>query len=161
MANDSPRFIIGRKEWVALPDLGLPAIKAKVDTGARTSALHARAIEPFGSETELRVRFLVHPIPLNPRIEIACEATVLDRREVTSSNGERELRYVIATLIRIGGRDWRIEVGLTDREAMTHRMLLGRQAIPSDVLVDPAVAYKQPRLSPSVYRKPVRRKRRR
>ena len=160
MAKETAPFLLGRREWVSLPGLGVPAIKAKVDTGAKTSALHARAIEAFGKAGALKVRFLVHPIPLRPGIEIACEAGVLDRREVTSSNGEKELRYVIETIIRIADRDWRIEIGLTDREAMTHRMLLGRQAIPADMLVDPAAAFLQPRLSSRAYRKETRAKNR-
>ena len=156
-AIDQANFILGRKEWVSLPDLGLPAIKAKVDTGARTSALHARRIEPFGSGTAMKVRFLVHPIPLRPYIEIACEAGVKDLREVTNSSGDKEQRYIIETPIRIDGREWRIELGLTNREAMTYRMLLGRQAIPADVLVNPADAFLRPRLSSTSYRKPKAR----
>lgn len=148
---DNSTFILGRKEWVALPQLGLPAVKAKIDTGARTSALHARAIEPFGSGISLNVRFVVHPIPLRPGIVVTCTSPVKDMREVTSSNGEKELRYIIETRIAIDGRHWQIEVGLTNREAMTHRMLLGRQAIPPDVLVDPARAFCQPRLSSKFY----------
>lgn len=158
-AIDKANFILGRKEWVSLPSLGLLAIKAKIDTGARTSALHTHAIEPFGAGTALKVRFLVHPIPLSPRIEIACEADVLDLREVTSSNGEKELRYIIETPLRVDGREWRIELGLTNREAMTHRMLLGRQAIPANVLVNPADAFRQPRLSSQLYRKSKARRR--
>ncbi|MGQ0672766.1 MAG: ATP-dependent zinc protease family protein [Hyphomicrobium sp.] len=151
--------MLGRTEWVSLPDIGLSAIKAKVDTGARTSSLHARSIEPFGEGTSLKVRFLVHPIPARPRIEIVCEAPVKDLREVMSSNGESEMRYIIETLLRIDGRQWRIDLGLTNREAMTHRMLLGRQAIPGDVLVNPADTYRQPRLSSRLYRKQKVRKR--
>lgn len=151
---DNSTFILGRKEWVALPGLGLTAVKAKIDTGARTSALHARAIETFGSGVSLNVRFLVHPIPLRPDIEVACQAPVKDLREVTSSNGEKERRYIIETRLSIDGREWPIELGLTNREAMTHRMLIGRQAIPADALVDPARAFCQPRLSPKSYKKP-------
>lgn len=144
--------MLGCREWVSLPVLGLKAIKAKVDTGARTSALHARAIEQYGSGTKMRVRFLVHPIPLHPFIEIACDAAVKDLREVVSSNGEKEQRYIIETPMAIDGREWMIELGLTNREAMTHRMLLGRQAIPTDVLVDPAGSFRHPRLSARAYR---------
>lgn len=150
-AIDKANFILGRKEWVALPRLGLTAVKAKIDTGARTSALHARHIEPFGAGIEMRVRFLVHPIPLKPSLEIACEAPVKDLREIVSSNGTSEQRYIIETPIQIGGREWTIELGLTNREAMTHRMLIGRQALPADALVDPARAYMHPRLSAAGY----------
>lgn len=141
-------LILGWEEWVALPELGLPAIKAKVDTGARTSALHAFFVEPVGTS---RVRFGVHPIPRRADVEIVCTASVVDRREVASSNGKRESRYVISTPVRIGDREWPIEVTLTNRDAMTYRMLLGRQAITKGVLVDPASSFRQPRLRYKVY----------
>jgi ribosomal protein S6--L-glutamate ligase len=146
----APHFILGWEEWVALPDLGLPAIKAKVDTGARTSALHAFFVEPVPGRTA-RVRFGVHPIPRRADIEIVCVAPVVDRRSVTSSNGDREKRYVISTPIRIGEREWNIEVTLTNRESMSYRMLLGRQAIGGGILVDPASSFRQPRLRYKLY----------
>ncbi len=147
----APPFILGWEEWVALPDLGLPAIKAKVDTGARTSALHAAYVEPFGTARNPKVRFGVHPIPRREDVEIACTARVVDRRTVTSSNGERENRYVIVTLIRVGDREWPIEVTLTNRDAMSYRMLLGRQAIGEGILVDPGSSFRQPRLRYKAY----------
>ena len=97
-------IVVGWEEWVTLPELGLPALKAKTDTGARTSALHAFSIQPFGSEKKPFVRFGIHPVPDNPDIEVFCSARVVDRREVTSSNGQKELRYVIKTPIIIGKR---------------------------------------------------------
>jgi hypothetical protein len=145
-------FILGWEEWVALPDLGLPAIKAKVDTGARTSALHAFLIEPFGTAGQPMVRFGIHPIPGRDDIEIYCSAQIIDRREVTSSNGEKEVRTVIASRVRIGERAWPIELTLTNRETMSYRMLLGRQAIREDIHVDPAASFRQPRLSYKLYR---------
>lgn len=150
-------FIVGWEEWVALPDLGLPAIKAKVDTGARTSALHAHLIEPFGPVDAPLVRFAVHPIAGRTDVEITCSAPIIDRREVTSSNGERESRYVIATDARIGQRTWPIEITLTNRETMTYRMLLGRQAIQEDMFVDPAASFRQPKLSYKLYKHMPRR----
>ena len=108
--NHSDLTILGWEEWVSLPELGLPAIVAKIDTGAKTAALHATAIEPFGSERRPYVRFKVHPVPDKPEIEINCSAKVVDRREITSSNGETELRYVIETNVRIGEETWPIEV---------------------------------------------------
>ena len=150
-------FILGWEEWVALPELGLLAIKAKVDTGARTSALHAYFVEPFGSGRAPKVRFGVHPIPRRADVEIVCTARVVDRRDVTSSNGEREKRYVISTPIRIGDREWPIEVTLTNRDAMSYRMLLGRQAIDEGILVDPAASFRQPRLRYKLYGAPARR----
>jgi ribosomal protein S6--L-glutamate ligase len=116
---DGPQFELGWEEWLALPDLGLPAIKAKIDTGAKTSALHASVIEPFGPITSPQVRFLIQPDPNNPALEVICSAPVVDRREVTSSNGETELRYVIETTVEMGRRNWPIQLTLTNRESMT------------------------------------------
>jgi ribosomal protein S6--L-glutamate ligase len=162
MAGAQKTFIVGWEEWAALPDLGLPAIKAKIDTGARTSALHAFLIEPFGPPSGRMVRFGIHPVPGRPDIEIYCSAPVIDRREVTSSNGERELRFVIRTRIAIGDREWPVDVTLTNREGMAYRMLIGRHAVREDMFVDPAGSFRQPRLSYKLYRHlppqdPVRR----
>jgi ribosomal protein S6--L-glutamate ligase len=145
------KLILGWQEWVALPELGLPALKAKIDTGAKTSALHTHSIEPFYAVARQMVRFTVRPSPARSSLEIAATATVIDRREVTSSNGERELRYVIATRLMLGGEEWPIELTLTNRERMTYRMLLGRQAIRADVLVDPAAKFRLPKLSYMLY----------
>ena len=97
-------FSIGWEEWVSLPQLGLPALQAKIDTGAKTSSLHAFSIQPFGTPDKPRVRFGVHPIPHRPDIEVWCSAPVVDQREVTSSNGMVELRYVILTQLEMGDR---------------------------------------------------------
>jgi ribosomal protein S6--L-glutamate ligase len=157
MAPVAAPFILGWEEWIALPELGLPAIKAKVDTGARTSALHAVYVEPFGSTRAPKVRFGVHPIPRRADVEIVCEAPVVDRRQVRSSNGKLETRYVISTPLRIADREWPIEVTLTNRDTMVYRMLLGRQAIIEGVLVDPSASFRQPRLRYKVYDTPTRR----
>lgn len=149
---DPAPFVLGWGEWVALPDLGLPAIKAKVDTGARTSALHAFLIEPFGTPDAPMVRFGIHPVPGRHDVEIYCSAPVVDRREVTSSNGERETRYVIESRIAIGAKTWKVEITLTNREQMAYRMLIGRQAIRGDIVVDPSAAFRQPKLSYKLYR---------
>jgi ribosomal protein S6--L-glutamate ligase len=148
----SAPFILGWEEWVVLPELGLGAIKVKVDTGARTSALHAFYVEPFGPARARKVRFGVHPVPRRNDIAIECTARVVDRREVRSSNGEIEERYVIETPIRVGDRQWRIEVTLANRDTMVYRMLLGRQAIPRDGLVKPSASFLQPRLHYKAYR---------
>ena len=145
------RFMLGWEEWLELPDLGLAAIKAKVDTGARTSALHAFSVEPIGPPDRLKVRFGVHPVPGRDDIAIMCTADVIDRREVTSSNGDRDMRYVIRSRVRMGGREWPIEITLANRETMAYRMLLGRQAILEDMAVDAASSFHQPKLSYSVY----------
>lgn len=144
-------FILGWEEWVALPELGLPAIKVKVDTGARTSALHAYYVEPFGSARARKVRFGVHPLPRRRDLAVDCTARLIDRREVRSSSGEREQRYVIETEIGIGGHHWPIEITLADRNMMTYRMLLGRQAIQAGMLVDPSSSFLQPKLHYNVY----------
>lgn len=142
---------VGWEEWLSLPDLGLPAIKAKIDTGAKTSSLHAFDIEPFGPASRPKVRFAVHPIPGRYDLSIPCSAELLDRREVTSSNGEVELRYVIRTTATMGGHGWPIEVTLTDRGTMAYRMLLGRQALGDQVIVSPAESFCQPELDYDIY----------
>lgn len=143
---------LGWEEWLGLPNLGLPTIKAKVDTGARTSALHAFDIETFGPASKPKVRFAVHPVPGREDLTIPCSALVVDRREVTSSNGEAEMRYVIETLLDVGGgQSWPIEVTLTDRGGMASRMLLGRQALREDVIVQPADRFLRPERSYDVY----------
>ena len=141
----------GWEEWVALPELGLPAIKAKIDTGARTSALHAHDIEVFGPACKPKVRFNVHPVAGNEDITITCSAPIIDRREVTSSNGEAELRYVISTKMDVGGETWPIDVTLTNRAGMTSRMLLGRQALTDHITISPTEKRLQPDLSYDVY----------
>jgi ribosomal protein S6--L-glutamate ligase len=155
MPHDLAPLILGRREWVALPSLGLLAIKAKVDTGARTSALHAASIETFGPVKARKVRFIVYPLLEEPNLAVACEAALLGEREVTSSSGERECRRIIATTLRVGRREWPIELGLTNREGLVHRMLLGRQAILPGMLVDPARSFLLPKLSTRLYRAPA------
>lgn len=158
---------VGWEEWLALPELGLPALKVKVDTGARTSAIHAFTVQPFGTAENPKVRFGIHPIPERPEIEVYCSAPVVDRREVTSSNGQSELRYVIETPIEIGGEIWPIHITLTNRENMSYRMLLGRQALEEKVTgrsvsVRPGASCLQGPLSADLYKdskktKPIKR----
>lgn len=143
---------LGWEEWLGLPALGLPAIKAKIDTGARTSALHAAVIEPFGPDDNPQVRFLIHPDSNDPTLEVTCSARVIGKRNVTSSNGETELRYVITTEIEIGGERWPVEMTLTNRENMTYRMLLGRSSITDAMIVDPNRSFVQPERSFDLYK---------
>lgn len=151
MSNDV-QISLGWEEWFGLPELGLPTIKAKVDTGARTSALHAFDIETFGPATKPKVRFAIHPVPGREDLTIPCSATVVDRREVTSSNGETEMRYVIETMLDAGnGESWPIEVTLTDRGGMSSRMLLGRQGLREDVVVMPTDRFLRPERNYDVY----------
>lgn len=149
--TDQQNLSFGWEEWVSLPKLGLPAISAKIDTGARTSALHASDIEVFGPNDAPKVRFSVQPIQGRDDVAITCSAPITDRREVTSSNGEAEMRYVITTNLDIGGRSWPIEITLTNRAAMTTRMLLGRQALTDDITISPTEKHLQPQLSYDVY----------
>jgi ribosomal protein S6--L-glutamate ligase len=130
--------VVGKEEWCSLPELGLPILKARVDSGAKTSSLHAFHIHPFERDGVPHVRFKVHPIQHNREIVRSCEAEVVDRREVKSTSGISEKRYVIRTALQLGSTNWPIEVTLTNRDSMGYRMLLGREAMRGRMLVDPA-----------------------
>jgi len=149
---DTPQPLqFGWEEWVALPGLGVPALKAKVDTGARTSALHAFDIETFGPASKPKVRFTVHPIPGRDDLVIPCSATIIDRRDVTSSNGDKEMRYVISSTLAVNGQSWPIEITLTNRHGMASRMLLGRRALKDHISIVATDRFMQPELSYDVY----------
>ena len=135
------KILIGWREWVSLPDLAVPHIKAKIDTGARTSALHAYYVEPYKKKGERRVRFGLHPYQGSTSIAVECDAHVIDFRNVTDSGGHREKRYVISTYLEIASQVWEIEMTLTNRENMKFRMLLGRTAMNKKVVVDPGRSY--------------------
>jgi len=140
--SEAPQTIIGWREWLALPDIGLPGIKAKVDTGARTSALHAYFVEPFQENGRALVRFGVHPLPRRSSVNRICQAPVKECRLVTDSGGHREERYVIETTIRLGALSFVTEVTLTNRDTMKFRMLLGRSALQQiGAMVDPVRSY--------------------
>jgi hypothetical protein len=132
---------MGWREWLALPELGIPQIKAKVDTGARTSALHAFHIEYFEEGKVPMVRFQVHPLQRNTGQTITATAPVLDKRQVRNSGGHVQERPVIKTLVAIGEHQWPIELTLTNRDVMGFRMLLGREAVRRRFLVDPGGSY--------------------
>ncbi len=136
------KAIVGWREWVSLPGLGIEQIKAKIDTGARTSALHAYRVKPFRRGGKRFVRFYLHPVQHRRQPEILCEAPVIDERLVTSSNGEQEHRYVVKVQLRVGEMEWPIEVTLTNRDEMGFRMLLGRQALRRRFIVDPGSSFK-------------------
>lgn len=135
------KIILGSEEWCSFPELGIPAIKARVDSGAKTSALHAINIAPFLKEEENWVKFDINPIQNNLKTVIHCEAKLIDKRIVKSSSGFREQRYVIQTNLAIGSDTWQIEMTLTNRDSMGFRMLLGREAMSGRVLVDPEQKY--------------------
>lgn len=133
----APERILGWREWLELPGFGIPAIKAKIDTGARTSALHAHELEYFRRARREWVRFWIHPLQHDAQLMMRCETPIIDRRTVSDSGGHRERRYVIETPVRVAGVEWTIEVTLTRRDGMLFRMLLGRTGIAGRFLVDP------------------------
>tara|TARA_R110002110_G_scaffold404606_1_gene623098 strand:- start:113396 stop:114787 length:1392 start_codon:yes stop_codon:yes gene_type:complete len=148
------KFIeIGWEEWISLPDLHLPAIKAKVDTGAKTSALHAFMVEKFKEDGIDKVKFGIHPIPERPEIEVFCVAQLIEEREITSSSQQTELRYVIRTIAQFGDDSWPIEITLANREEMNYRMLLGRTAMASKLVVVPEKSFLLGEQSPDLYSK--------
>lgn len=132
---------IGWREWIALPELGIERIKAKIDTGARTSAIHAFRVRKLDDTDAPRVEFYLHPVQRRRAPEIRCVARVVDERTIKSSNGGVETRYVIITPMRLGRDTWPIELTLTDRDQMGFRLLAGRAAIRGRCLVDPAASF--------------------
>ncbi|KQB42110.1 alpha-L-glutamate ligase [Flavobacterium sp. L1I52] len=131
------KVIVGSEEWCSFPELGIPIIKARVDSGAKTSALHAINIAPFTKNDSNWVKFDINPIQNNSKTIIHCEAPLIDKRVVKSSSGFREQRFVIQTNLKIGESSWPIEMTLTNRDTMGFRMLLGREAMSGRILVDP------------------------
>ncbi|MFQ4135624.1 ATP-dependent zinc protease [Nodosilinea sp. PGN35] len=146
--------IIGWREWVALPTLGVAAVKAKIDTGARSSTLHAFSVERFEQAGRAMVRFQAHPIQRNDDYTVTAEAALLEERMVRNSGGQAEMRPVIETLVQLGSAVWAIELTLTNRDEMGFRMLLGRQAVRRRYLVDPGRSFLHP-LSASDQTRPV------
>jgi hypothetical protein len=132
---------IGWREWVGLPELRVGAIKAKIDTGARTSALHAYHIEPFRKGGALWLRFQLHPMQRSETTKVSCEARAVDLRAVRNSGGGVERRYIIKTLLRLGDERWPIELALANRDQMGFRMLLGRTALEGRALIEPGRSY--------------------
>lgn len=135
------QITLGWREWLSLPELGIACIKAKIDTGARTSALHTFELNTFREDDKTKVRFYIHPFQGDLNTVKLCVADLLDERNVTDSGGHTELRPVITTPICLGGITKNIEITLTNRENMKFRMLLGRTAMTDQFLVNPRQSY--------------------
>ncbi|WAK00985.1 ATP-dependent zinc protease family protein [Methylobacter sp. YRD-M1] len=135
--------MLGWREWVALPELNIGQIKAKIDTGARSSALHAFTIDPYRKGGQRWVMFAIHPSQLRTDVMVECHAPVIDRRLVSDSGGHKQLRYVIETELVLGRSLIRAEMTLTNRDSMRFRMLLGRTAMNRRFVIDPSSSYLQ------------------
>lgn len=135
------KIIIGKEEWCSLPALGLPAIKARIDSGAKTSSLHAFNIQPFEDGGDRYVHFDIHPLHNSRKVVQSCRGKIVDTRTVRSSSGHSETRYVISTPITMGEDTWDIELTLTNRDTMGYRMLFGREAMLKRVLIDPDTSF--------------------
>lgn len=133
--------IIGWREWIGLPDLGIARIKAKVDSGARSSSLHASDLQEFERDGERWIRFSVHPVQRSPGSVVVSEAKILDYRSVRSSSGKARVRPVIVTTVSLLGTSWPVELTLANRDRMGFRMLLGREAFRGRFLVDAGTSY--------------------
>lgn len=135
------KAVVGWREWVSLPELNIKRIKAKIDSGARSSSLHAFDVEVFYRRSRQLVRFGVHPLQRNTRKTVTAEAEVLDFRKVKSSGGHETFRPVILTDLELHGQRWQIELTLANRDEMGFRMLLGRQALRRRFVIDPGSSY--------------------
>jgi len=141
--NSASQPFVGWREWVSLPQLEIAKIKAKIDTGARSSALHASNIKRFRRNGKSMVRFEVCPAQHSRDGIVTVEAPLLEMRSIRSSNGKSQVRPVIRTPVILGDRQWELELTLTNRDAMGFRMLLGRQALRKRFLIDPGRSYLQ------------------
>lgn len=139
--SSTPPITLGWREWVSLPELELPAFKAKIDTGARTSAIHAQDIERHTENGIKMVSFTTLPVQKNQNISRRCTAALVDIRDVTDSGGHTETRHVISTQLELGGVTKVIEITLTERRDMLFKMLLGRTSMMPDFIVNPALSY--------------------
>lgn len=139
-------ILIGWREWASLPELNVPIIKVKIDTGARTSALHAYEIKVIEEGDKKFAEFIIHPIQANDEICIKSRAEIVDIRYIKSSNGQKQLRLVVRSLIKIGDYIKKIDITLTNRDIMRHRMLLGREAM-KGLLINPAKSYCRGKIS--------------
>ncbi|MEM7783015.1 MAG: RimK/LysX family protein [Planctomycetota bacterium] len=133
--------VIGWREWIGLPDFGVKNIKVKVDTGARSSAIHVFDLKEFDRDGSAWVKFKIHPQQRKSDKTILCEAKILDYREIRSSSGVAVRRPVIQTTIRLLNETLPVELTLANRDQMGFRMLLGRQAVRHHFIVDPGGSY--------------------
>lgn len=136
------KVTLGWREWLAMPELGVDGIIAKVDTGAKTCALHAFYIEPFEQDGEDWIRFGLHPNRHKDSPQVHCQARIKETRDVTDSGGHTENRYVIETVLEVGDEHFPAEVTLTNRDTMKYRFLLGRNALRRRFVVDPARSWR-------------------
>jgi hypothetical protein len=145
VSSDSENYpVLGWREWLSIPSLNIPHIKAKVDTGARTSALHTFDLETYETDTgQERVRFLVHPFQDDTDTVVPCDCAVIGNRSVRDSGGHEQVRPFICLPVVLGDHTWEIEFSLTNRDNMKFRMLLGRTAMEDRFLVNPALSYQQ------------------
>ena len=145
---ESERPVIGWREWVRLPDLLKLPIKAKIDSGARTSSIHCFGTRRFFDAGTPMIEFVIHPLQRRSDPNVVCVMPIKDERLVRSSNGEQEMRIVVETRARLGDISWPIELTLADRDVMGFRMLLGREAVRRRFLIDPARSFRQSRRLP-------------
>ncbi len=148
LAGDLPPLVIGACEWVALPALGISAVRARIDTGARSCALHASDQVLSKKAGKDWVSFKVHMGFERARRSVSCEALLLDMRRVKNTSGEIEERFTIHTPIVIGSHRWNVDITLTNRERMRYRMLLGRAAMKDHAIVYPARTFLQGKPDP-------------
>ena len=137
------KAMLGWSEWVSLPDLNINQIKAKIDTGARSSALHAYTIEPYRKGGQRWIMFAIHPIQKVSDISIECHSPIKDRRIVTDSGGHKQRRYVIETQLILGQKLINAEMTLTNRDTMLFRMLIGRNTLKNHFNINPCASYLQ------------------
>ncbi|MCF6765821.1 RimK/LysX family protein [Thiotrichales bacterium 19S3-7] len=141
------QLLIGRNEWFSLPRLNIPLIKGKIDTGAKTSSLHAFDIKAGKRNGKAIVYFKMHPLQGDTSISICCAADIVDERLIMSSNGHKEKRFVIETELGMNELIWKVQVTLSNRDPLKYRMLIGREALKNKVLIDPSLSCNQKKYS--------------
>lgn len=143
----SDKLLIGRNEWFSLSEFNIPLIKGKIDTGAKTSSLHAFDIQASIKDGIDIVEFKIHPLQNNTTITIACRTPIIDERYIMSSSGHKEKRFVVQTLLKIANVAWNVEMTLSNRDPLKYRMLIGREALKNKVLIDPSLICNQKKYS--------------